>query len=361
MPDGRSHVSAKGFHGMPEFNAPHVLQAAGISIRFEPDCGMLCGLSVNDGGREIRPMHRVPWIGEDMPDGAPRHLARMEGDFFCAPFGNGGGTAPVLHGWPANGTWIVTDLADDRSSLAATLDKDVQGARLTKHLRLIDGHPFIYQSHVFEGGNGEISAANHAMVSLPAGGLVSMSPKTVVATPSIALEPDPKRGRSALAYPAESNDPRRFPASDGTMLDLGTYPWRERHEDFAIAIERPGHALGWTAVVRLGDASLFLSLRNATRLPMTMMWHSDGGRNYAPWSGRHRYCLGIEEGFAPHMLGKAGGFVLGGNLVVRHVIGALGWPSEERVVSVHERDQSLVITGVAGAQREVPFDPRHLM
>jgi hypothetical protein len=36
---------------------------------------------------------------------------------------------------------------------------------------------------------------------------------------------------------------------------------------------------------------------------MTMLWHSNGGRDYAPWNGRHKGCLGVEEGAALPNLG----------------------------------------------------------
>jgi hypothetical protein len=95
-------------------------------------------------------------------------------------------------------------------------------------------------------------------------------------------------------------------------------------------------------------------------LPITMLWQSDGGRDYAPWSGRHRACLGIEEGHAPHMLGEAGGLPLAGRLDIRHATGVIAWPSEARVASVEPQDDRLAVTGEDGTRREVPFDLGHL-
>jgi hypothetical protein len=244
--------------------------------------------------------------------------------------------------------------------VTARLGPEVQGARLTKHLRLRDGHPFLYQSHRFEGGAGRISAANHAMVSLPGGGLISTSAKAVWRTPAAVLEPDPARGRSALAGGARAADPRAFPAADGGRVDLTRYPFRAGHEDFVIGLEQAGTRLGWTAVVRLGQGDLFLSLRNPAVLPMTMLWHSDGGRDYAPWSGRHRACLGVEEGAAPDLLDEPGGLVLGGTVDVRHAIGCIAWPQEERVAQVVAGPDHLTVTAASGAERRVPFDPTHL-
>jgi hypothetical protein len=336
------------------------LAARGIALRFDPDCGMICDLSVTEAAREMRPMHRVPWLHEPLPEAIPPHLRRMEGDFFCAPFADGGGAAPILHGHPANGRWQVAARAPGSAELTAVLQAEVQGAQVTKTLRLRDHHPFVYQSHRFDGGHGTISAANHAMVSLPQGGLLSFSPRASFRTPDAAPEPDPARGRSALAYPALSRDPTAFPAGDGQRLDLTRYPFRAGHEDFVMATEAAGSRLGWTAVVRLGFGELYLSLRNPSLLPHTMLWHSDGGRDYAPWSGRHRACLGVEEGHAPHMLGEAGGLPLGGTLEIRHAIGCIAWPRETRVTEVAARDGQLIISGQDGTRRAMPFDLDHL-
>ena len=336
------------------------LAATGISLAMDADCGMLCDLAITEGNQVLRPMHMVPWLGEDLPHGTPPHLRRMQGDFFCAPFGNGGGAAPIAHGWPANGHW-VTAPRTDRAVLTAQLAEPVQGATVTKHLRVVPGHPFLYQAHVFTGGQGTISAANHAMVALPNGGLISVSPKRDFRTPDTPLESDPTRGRSALVYPATATDPTQFPAANGGTLDLMRYPFLTGHEDFVVATEAEGTPLGWTAVVRLGFGQVYLSLRNPVQLPTTMLWQSDGGRDYVPWSGRHRACLGVEEGFAPNMLGQAGGFALGGTVDIRHVIGAIAWPTEARVTAVTATTDSLTVQGADGSQKTVPFDLAHLM
>ncbi len=39
-----------------------------------------------------------------------------------------------------------------------------------------------------------------------------------------------------------------------------------------------------------------LVLKDPRDLPVTMLWLSNGGRNYAPWNGRHLGVLGIEDG-----------------------------------------------------------------
>ncbi len=337
--------------------------AQGIRFGFDARTGLLDGFAVTDEGREVAPLHRAPWVGTDdvLPPEAGPLMATLGGDFFCAPFaGREAGSA--LHGWPANAPWMVVH--DQGGTLRAALSRAVSGATVLKELSVLDSHPFVYQRHVFVGGSGRVPVANHANLSLRSGGLIRTSPKLVWETPKSAQESDPKRGRSALRYPARSEDPRAFPGMEGTS-DITCYPWNPRHEDFVVGLEARGHRLGWTAVTRPVEGDLYLSLRDARRLPMTMFWHSNGGRDYAPWSGRHFGCLGVEEGAADHMLGLSteadlsgpGALTLtpDGVAEVRHVIGAVAWPSGEPVTEVREQGDSVVVRGGSGAERRLPF------
>ena len=331
------------------------IAAAGITLDFDPALGIIECFEA--GG--IAPLHHAPWIDkEEMPEGADPHLARLGGDFFCAPFAAREGASPN-HGWPPNSAW---DARAEAATIKATLQHNVCGARLTKSLSLRDGHPFVYQRHRFTGGAGSVSVANHANVSLLHGGLIRTSPKRWWETPHTALEPDPTRGRSALCYPAKG-PAKAFPGANGP-LDLTTFPWASEHEDFVVGLEADGQTLGWTAVTRLGQGDLFLSLRNSRSLPMTMLWHSHGGRDYAPWSGRHRHCLGVEEGAASHLLELSddsdltapGAICLGETVDIKHVIGVVPWPAETPVATIAHGDNFLNITDIDGQSVRIPFD-----
>ena len=339
------------------------IAAEGIRLSFDARTGLLEGFTVTDGGQPVAPLHRAPWVGtgEVMPADAAPLMATLGGDFFCAPFAASEDGSP-LHGWPPNAPWRV--VAEAGGVLRAVLERPTHGATLVKELSLRDGHPFVYQRHLFMGGEGRVSVANHANISLKQGGLIRTSPKRVWETPQDPQESDPAMGRSNLRYPARAEDPREFPGLDGPV-DLTRYPWSDRHEDFVAGLEAAGNDLGWTAVTRPEEGDLYLSLRNGRRLPMTMLWHSNGGRDYAPWSGRHFGCLGVEEGAADHMLGLSteadlsgpGAIELSADGVaeVRHVIGAVSWPSGEPVADVRITDGTLEIGGEGGAERGVPF------
>ena len=341
------------------------IAASGVAFEFDAGVGRLDALTIDDCGSVVAPLHRAPWVGtgESMPEGEAPLMAGLGGDFFCAPFAASEDGAP-LHGWPPNAPWDVTDAG--AGLVRAVLSRRARGATLTKTLRLRDGHPFVYQTHAFEGGTGRIAVANHANVSVAGGALIRTSPKAGWETPGTPLESDPARGRSALRYPARVADPRAFPGPDCTS-DLTRYPWNPRHEDFVVGVEAKGHALGWTAVTRIGAGDVFLSLRDPGTLPMTMLWHSNGGRDYPPWSGRHRACLGVEEGAAAHMLGLSNAADLtgpgavsltpDGACAIRHVIGAIAWPSGSAVAEIEIAGGNLVVRGEDRAERTVPIDP----
>ena len=339
--------------------------ARGIGFQFSPQCGIVSAFVVQDQGRQISMMHRAPWVGSNitLPPGAPPHQAYLEGDFFCAPFSDASADNAPLHGWPANGLWQIYD-ETDATSLRCVLTQTVMGATVEKHLSLTDDHPFLYQCHRFTGGQGAISAANHAMISLPNGGVLRFSPKRWFGTPADAPETDPARGRSSLRYPARSDDPATFPAKDVGVVDLTNYPYGPAHEDFVIAVEQENSHLGWTAVTRPIEGDLYLSLRHPRKLPMTMLWHSNGGRDYAPWNGCHRGCLGIEDGVAWPLIkgsvpyaGQVASVKLApvGETDVRHITGCIAWPTGEAVHDVRLADDELTVIGEQGAQRILPI------
>ena len=351
---------------------PLPIVARGASFNFDPNCGIVSDFATQDQGRRISMMHKAPWVGTNitLPPGAPPHQSRLEGDFFCAPFSDASVDGAPLHGWPANGFWKILPQSNGKS-LRCTLDHSVMGATLEKHLSLCDDHPFLYQSHSFRGGQGAISTANHAMISLPNGGHLRFSPKRWFETPASAPEDDPTRGRSSLRYPARSADPHKFPAAGGSTIDLTHFPYGPAHEEFVIAVEDPDSPLGWTAISRPVEGDLYISLRHPKRLPMTMLWHSNGGRDYAPWCGRHIGCLGIEEGIAMPLLditsredpeifahsGQASALVLSPNstAVVRHVTGCIAWPTGEAVQEILLSGDALSVLGEQGAKRVVPI------
>ncbi len=111
-----------------------------------------------------------------------------------------------------------------------------------------------------------------------------------------------------------------------------------------------------------------LVLKNPADLPVTMLWISNGGRDYAPWNGRHRGVLGIEDGrtaighaasIGDNWLKKEGvatAFDLGGHVAFRQVIGAGPLADGEPPEHVASESGRLRLALPDGSVREIPFD-----
>lgn len=317
------------------------IAAAGIALTIDLAIGHIVKLSIEAGSRTLEPLHRAPWIDEPATrdaDWTPGTKG-LSGDFLCAPFSTNDVDPAPLHGWSANSRWLVADSGRIAGGWRARLrlEKTILGATVEKILTLRDNHPFLYQEHVFAGGEGGLPAAHHPMTVMREGGLLAFSPKRLALTPDAPLEPDPARGRYVLAYPGESTDLTAFPRADGGRYDLTRYPAGGSAEDFVILVEAPHDGPGWTAVARRAEQDLVLVLKDPAALPVTMLWLSNGGRDYAPWNGRHRGVLGIEDGrtavghrasLGDNPLGRIGvptSFALrpDGEVRFRHVIGGL--------------------------------------
>jgi hypothetical protein len=342
----------------------HTIEARGIAARFVARGGVLQQFTVSDEGAALAPLHHAPWAPWEVPADAPPHQSWLAGDFLAAPMGPG---PDGLHGLAANGDWQV--LPAGPGTLRAVLEGAVRGATVVKELSLSDDHPFVYQRHLFIGGTGALPVSNHAMISVPNGARLAFSRKRWWET--LAAPPETTQGRSCLAYPKRAEDAAEFPGAGGETVNLHRYPWGEAHEDFVTGVEDPASRLGWTAIVRPAEGDLVLSLKNARALPLTMLWHSNGGRDYAPWNGRHRGCLGVEEGAALPVLGlssqeapdpltAAGQPALvtldtEGTVEVRHILGAIRWPSGQSVAGVMLEGDVLTVTGDWGAERNLPI------
>lgn len=352
---------------------------AGLSFDFNRQGGNIAGFEIEtDDGTQLRPLHTAPWADDpsSLPESVDLVERQLAGDFFCAPFGGNEGLP--IHGWTANGTWkeAGTTLEDDGAkTISYRLVESVQGADVEKSFTLVPGHPVLYQCHRFTGGSGVLPVAHHAMIRVPGGARLSFSPKQFGVTPNEALENDPARGHSMLAYPKRFSSLDELATADGGTADARTYPFSRGHEDIAVLAEQPGSSIGWSAALAAQDGFLFFAIKDARVLPETLLWMSNGGRNYPPWSGRHTAVLGIEEAatrcheagdFAgaasPSQYGLAQGLDLGaeGDQIVRYAFGAIPAPTGwTEVANIRAESSSLTLEDAEGDTVTLPFHGSH--
>jgi hypothetical protein len=361
---------------LPQF---HTLEAAGIRAVLDLRVGHVRSLEIGQAGRTIEPLHGAPWVDDPAitEDATIDKVLRfLSGDFFCAPFGTSDLDDAPPHGWSANASWKPIEASARQPGQTVAryeLEQRILGARLIKEFSLRDGHPFLYQRHIFIGGEGALPVANHGMTRFDAPGALSFSPKLFGETPRSAVEPDPARGRSKLRYPSRFTDLTKVLMADGGFADVTGYPIASAHEEFLSLIENPENPLGWAAALRPDKRDIFITLKNPKDYPITMMWFSNGGRDYPPWNGRHRSVLGLEEGrtYAGYghkasiadnawtRQGIATALALDpdGEVEVRNVIGGVALPEGwSKVASVTAEPSRLTILDRDGGSLSAPFD-----
>lgn len=354
----------------------HTLALGASRVVLDTEVGHIRALEFGRDGRRIAPLHTAPWVTDAPIDREaavfPTEQA-LSGDFLCAPFCASDVESGPLHGWTANAPWKLTaqSAGSDTAEATYTLSQPVMGAEVTKRFRLRAGEPFLYVAHQFAGGEGSIPVSHHAMIRVTDKAAISYSPKAMVFTGDAPPESDPARGRSLLTYPCQGSDIGAVPLAAGGTIDVRTYPVAERHEDVVELIEAPTNTLGWTAVVREAEDDVVLLLKDSRVLPQTTLWMSNGGRDYAPWNGRHTGVLGIEDGrsfgaaghrasIEPNFLTERGvptAFDLGAVLAVRYAIGAIPRPAGwSRIESVRLEGNSVVLVEAGGAIVNLPLD-----
>ncbi len=262
----------------------------------------------------VQPFAVAPWFPHEIGPELPGVLRNLRGDFFCLPFG--GNAAPwrgenhPVHGETAEAGWHLVSCAqtEGATELVARMRTRVRPGVVTKRVRLVLGQTVVYCSHEIGGMDGPMCLGHHAMLRFPdaeGAGRIACSGfrfGQVLPTP---FENPVHGGYSSLRPGAIFHDLRRVPRAAGGYADLTRYSAREGFEDLVLLATHPSEPIAWTAVALPGEGYLWFALKNPTQLVSTVLWHSNGGRHYPPWSGRHRRVLGLEEVTACFDLGLA--------------------------------------------------------
>jgi hypothetical protein len=111
----------------------------------------------------------------------------------------------------------------------------------------------------------------------------------------VPVEQPAQRGYSLLTPGATFETLDAVPTVTGEAADLSRYPARRGFEDLVLLASDPEAALAWTAVTFPTEGFVWLTLKDPRVLRQTVLWVSNGGRHYPPWSGRHVNVLGLEE------------------------------------------------------------------
>jgi len=283
----------------PSFGQPAwTLACGGTRLAVTVRGGHLAPVTFRVGSRKIEPLAIAPWWNEAIA--APPILQVLRGDFFCLPFGGNArpfrGRRLDVHGETANRPWEFVRAVHGREAALIQLQLPTRTPRglVEKIVEIRRGHSAVYQRHILSGMTGRINPGHHAMLQFRSPGLVSTSPIRFGQVYPGNFESPAASGYQSLKPGAEFDALDSVPALDGTMADLSRYPAREGFEDLVMVSSMPAD-FAWTAVVFPSERWLWIAFKDPATLASTVLWHSNGGRHYAPWNGRHRGVLGLEE------------------------------------------------------------------
>lgn len=294
-------------HGQPSWRL-----ANGAVEAFVTETGGHLGpVSFRLGDQTVQPYHVAPWAEEQHADLLPM-LHVLRGDFFCMPFGGGPafeGEDHPPHGETANARWALGSLEQEgaQSVLRLRLDTAVRPGHVAKAITLVEGHTALYQRHTVTGMTGPMSFGHHAMLRFldrEGSGLVSTSPFRLGQVAPEPIEDPARRGYSLLRPGARFETLDAVPTVTGEAADLSRYPARRGYEDLVLLVSEAGD-LAWTAVTFPDEGYVWFTLKDPRVLRYTVLWLSNGGRHYPPWSGRHVNVLGLEEVTSYFHLGLA--------------------------------------------------------
>jgi hypothetical protein len=250
------------------------------------------------------PLSVNPWAEERTDVDLPPVIKVLRGDFFCMPFGLNeqpwGGEKHPVHGESANAKWSLQSAGriEHGFEFRAFLKTAIRAAKVEKVIRLMDNQPVVYCRHIISGLRGPMNFGHHALLRFPSGtgtGLVATSPFAFGQVFPADFEDPRKGGYSSLKPGARFHSLARVANRFGGYADLSSYPAREGYDDLVMLVTPSRATLAWSAVTFPTQCYTWFALRDPSVLRQTVLWHSNGGRHYAPWSGRHRYVLGIEE------------------------------------------------------------------
>ncbi len=268
--------------------------------------GQLGPVKFRIGRNTVEPFSTAPWCDKPGAEKLIPLLRELRGDFFCAPFGAGPtwrGEAHPPHGESANGTWKVEPSVPGR--LVATLKTRVRTGKITKIIEAREGETNLYQTHLLEDFKGDMCIGHHAMLDFKRNGpgILSTSKIHLAQVLPALFENPVDGGYSSLKPGAWFRKLDNVPMADGGKTDLSHFPAREGFEDLVMIHHKDASDFAWSAVVFPEKKFVWFSLKNPAHLASTVLWHSNGGRHYAPWNGRHRGVLGVEDVTAYFHLG----------------------------------------------------------
>jgi len=284
--------------------------------------GMLAGVELETAGRRIKPFYEAAWIG-DGTKAEPPLLNNLRSEFPCVPFGvpyapesvleawqasvgapvdaSDGPLEPIdalLHGYCSNYDWTLIERSDLGVHIAIDYPETSAIRRLTRTVTADPNAAAIDFSLTIEArAKGRRPIGLHPNLALP--------------SIAGALRLEPGAYKFGFVHPA-GPEPGVSRAVAGAVFDrIQSVPMREGGTaafdrlPFAYDTEEILQLCGTDGRVGLEDEEQGVRYQltwDAEVLPSLLLWISNRGRSYEPWSGRN-LCLGVEPLAAAFDLG----------------------------------------------------------
>jgi hypothetical protein len=362
------------------------LQSNRVSLAVTRVGGHLGPAAFKLGRKYVSPLSVAPWAHETLPAALPAILRVLRGDFFCAPFGASDklykGEKHPPHGDSANLTWrfVSAGSVSGRARLHLRMPMRIRPGQIDKEVELRWGETNIYLRHTLSGASGPMCFGHHVMLAFPSdegSGLVSTSRILRAQVAPKPFESPAAGGYQCLKTGAMFRRLDRVPLAAGGYADLSRYPAREGFEDIVMLTHQASDEFAWSAVVFPSEGYAWFALKNPRLLLSTVLWHSNGGRHYPPWNGRHRRVLGIEDVTAYFHYGlpasarsnpvNRAGFATALNLcrdrplVVPYIFGVVPVPNDfGKVQNIQPSAAGIELTDTGGKRVSTQVDLTHL-
>lgn len=362
-----------------------LLHKGHVEAALTQDGGFLAPVTFKIGSKRVAPYSVAPWALENLSDPSyTTGLKVLRGDFFCAPFGANAlpfrGEMHPSHGESANSRWTFTGARQSARELVADfhLKTSIRPGEIQKQIRLVGSHTCLYNRHTLSGFSGPMPLGHHATIKFPdepMSGHISCAPFIHGQVFPDAFENPATKGYQSLKPGSIFKSLRQVEMIDGAMADLTHYPARPGFEDLVMMVTNPKQRLGWNAVTFPRDGYVWFALKDTQVLRNTVLWISNGGRHYAPWSGRHCHVMGIEdvtanfhygltESARDNPLSRAGmptAIELSPEkpLVVNYIMGVVGIPGGfDRVAGIKPTDdrKAIILSSCSGHEVTAPVD-----
>ena len=264
-----------------------------------------------EDGRQVSPLHKAPWLGEELPANTPSLLAGLQGEWPCVPFGAApsmslkgywAGMRAVPESWPhgygANHSWVVSQVSSDQVDATIIYPDD---SPIVSLYRSVSGR------HSQNAIDITLEITARRDVSVPLG-----------LHPVFKLPDEPGAARLLVGdykeiwvYPGDTGGDSIFDFSD-PVASFDDLALRDCEGWDPLALPYPCDS---ESILLLSDSTGSVTLENraesyrctlnwdANALPSLMLWISNNGRSSAPWNSRHR-ALGIEPVCAPFDFGS---------------------------------------------------------